>query len=258
MKRICFTLFFCLPFILFAQQIEFKGNVYDGINFTPIEGANIYNYNTKEFVFSDEKGNFIIPAHENDTIIFTKSVYRQQLIVLSEEELAKNINEFFLYHKAIMLEEVTVYAFSSDYNTFLREVAEMKLDDAYRKIAGIEMTDEEKANIENANNKQGNLLTYTPLASPFTFFYEKFNKKYLRDKLAQSLFENEEEIAMLPLKYNRDLVTELTGLKGEDLLDFMVYCAFSYYDLIQWSPEVIEGNILQKFTDYEYYKLLEE
>jgi hypothetical protein len=77
-------------------------------------------------------------------------------------------------------------------------------------------------------------------------------------RLYQELMDNYDEVDRLPLKYNRDIVSSLTGLKGEELLDFMTFCKFSYYDLIRWSPEYIIAQIQNKFDDYEFYKALQD
>ena len=94
--------------------------------------------------------------------------------------------------------------------------------------------------------------------SPITALYNAFSKKVKKDKLYQELLENQEEVDNLPKKYNRDLVTSLTGLEGDELLDFMTFCKFSYYDLVRWTPEFIILQINKKFGDYEFYKALED
>jgi hypothetical protein len=76
--------------------------------------------------------------------------------------------------------------------------------------------------------------------------------------LYQELVDSQEEVDRLPLKYNRDLVSSLTGLQGEELLNFMTYCKFSYYDLIRWTPEFIVLQIQKRFNDYEFYQALQD
>lgn len=62
----------------------------------------------------------------------------------------------------------------------------------------------------------------------------------------------------LPSKYNRELVSNITGLEGDELMNFMMYCRFGYYDIIKMTPEQIIMSIRIKFNEYEYYKLLYE
>ena len=96
------------------------------------------------------------------------------------------------------------------------------------------------------------------VTSPITALYNKFSKKEKLNRLYKELIDNEEEVDRLPKKYNRELVTSLTGLEGEELLNFMTFCKFSYYDLIRWSPEFIILQIKNKYGDYEFYKAIEE
>lgn len=74
--------------------------------------------------------------------------------------------------------------------------------------------------------------------------------------MAKELNDLREEVDMVPVKYNREMVAELTGLSGEELVDFMMYCRFSYYDIIRMSSEQIRQSILKYWTDYQYYKII--
>ena len=77
-------------------------------------------------------------------------------------------------------------------------------------------------------------------------------------QLYYEMLDKEDEVQMLPKKYNLELVSQLTGLEGADLLEFMVFCRFSYYDLVRWTQEEIIAAIRYKYSEYEYYKVLEE
>jgi hypothetical protein len=77
-------------------------------------------------------------------------------------------------------------------------------------------------------------------------------------QLYNEMVQYEDEIDKLEAKYNRELVRELTGLNDDNLMEFMVFCRFSYYDLIRWTPEQIITKIKDKFDEYEYYKVLND
>ena len=111
-KLIALLLLFMLSYGAFSQQIAFHGRVIDGINFMPIDGANIYNSSTKKFVFSDKDGYFTINCKKNDTIILSRSIYRQVIVVMDDILINKKQEDFFLYYKAVLLREVSVIAFS--------------------------------------------------------------------------------------------------------------------------------------------------
>jgi len=78
------------------------------------------------------------------------------------------------------------------------------------------------------------------------------------ERLYREMVEYGEETDRVPEKYNKELVAKITGLKDDVLMEFMVFCRFSYYDLVRWSDAEIIAAIKYKFSEYEYYKVLEE
>ena len=77
-------------------------------------------------------------------------------------------------------------------------------------------------------------------------------------RLYNELVENQDEIDQLQMKYNRDLVHQITGLEGDDLMEFMVFCRFGYYDLLRWTPQQVIINIKNKYIEYQYYKTMQD
>jgi hypothetical protein len=257
-KLLLFIYFFCFCYVaVIGQRILISGNVYDGLTFYPIQEANIYNFTTKKYTFSDSKGNFRLEVKDNDTIIVSKSIFKQVLLFVSEKDIKIEKIDIPLYFKAITLKEVTVYAITPNYKQFVQDVVKTPLPDIYSYVEGAKLTEMDLMNIKYAQGPP-NILSGTPAGSPITYLYQKYNKKYKNIQLAKELNELQEEVDQVPNKYNRDLVSEITGLNGDQLLEFMMFCRFSYYDIIKMSPEEIIMEIRKKFSDYEYYKIIEE
>jgi hypothetical protein len=258
MKKLGLISFFLLTiFFVFSQKIIYTGNIIDGFSFFPIKEANIYNYSTKNYCFSDEKGFFSIEVSLNDTLIVSKSIFRQLMIVIDQEKFNKGKEEIPLYFKAIVLKEVTIFAITPSYNQFIKEVVHTQLPDYYTSIVGSRLTTQDFMNNKYAKGDY-NLLNNTPMGSPISYFYEKYNKKHKNIMLAKELNQLQDEVDKVPAKYNRELVSNITGLEDEELLNFMMYCRFSYYDIIKMTPEQIIMSIRIKFSDYEYIKILQE
>lgn len=254
MKKLAFfILLIGLFFTGTAQQSSFSGKVYDGINFYPIEGANIYNATRKKFVFSDEEGNFTIACSLHDTLIISKSIYRQLIVVLDEKLMNKSKEDFLLYYKAILLKEVSVISLNPTYEGFKRELAKIEIPEIYQRIPGVELSEFEKANAEY--DKGPNVLRNTAIAHPISFLYEAFSKKAKMKRLYNEMVQYEDRLDELPLKYNKEIVKELTGLPDDEILTFMMYCHFSYYDLVRWTPTQIINAIKNKYINYEYEKM---
>ncbi|MDR2972354.1 MAG: hypothetical protein LBU83_10565 [Bacteroidales bacterium] len=259
MKNKLLLLFLFLPFISFSQEdILLKGNVFDGVSFFPIAEANIYNFNIKKYSFTDKEGNFDILTHLGDTIIISKSIYKPILIKITEEIIKKGIIEIPLYFKVIVLKEVSVYALPSTYEGFKKDFINIVFTDIFKKIENTNLTQLDLINAEYKARGGPNILRNTGFANPISWLYDRFSKKKKMERLYQELVENQNDVDNLHLKYNREIVTSLTGLEGEELLDFMTFCKFSYYDLVRWEPEFIISKIKTRFNDYEFYKALED
>ena len=260
MKKII-LLFLFFPIFVFSQErITLVGNVFDGVTFFPIPGANVYNFSTKKYSFTDKEGNFEILAKNGDTIIISKPIYKQALIAVTKEMIEKKSIEIPLYYKTVMLKEVNVFALPATYDAFKRDFANVNFTGFYRIMDGTRLSDEERAYARYPTDSPGaNVLNIIPGAtSPITALYNRFSRKMRMERLYLELVDNMDEVEKLHLKYNRDLVNSLTGLEGDELLNFMMFCRFSYYDLIRWSPEFIISQIKSKFIDYQFYRALQD
>lgn len=252
-KFVVLLLVFIICCTASAQQISFHGRVIDGINFMPIEGANIYNSSTKKFVFSNEEGYFSINCKINDTIILSRSIYRQVIVVMDENLISKKQEDFFLYYKAVLLREVNVISLNPTYEGFKRDLAKIEIPEIYKTISGTEITEQDKANAEY--NKGPNVLRNTAIAHPISFLYETFSRKCKMKRLYNEMVQYEDRLDELPLKYNKQIVKDITNLPDEEILDFMMYCHFSYYDLVRWTPTQVINAIQDKYINYEYQKV---
>jgi hypothetical protein len=163
-----------------------------------------------------------------------------------------------MFHKAIQLREVVIYALPPTYDKFKKEFVNVTLSDINKEMEGVALTKQDLINAEYKNTgERGNILRGTPVGSPITWLYDKFSKKKKMERLYYELVSNQDAADNLQLKYNRELVSSITGLYGDELLNFMTFCKFSYYDLVRWSPEHIISQIETRFDDYEFYKSLE-
>ena len=255
---VIFSLVLMVPFA-YGQRKSCNGRVFDGITFQPLIGASVYNMNTQKFAFTDKNGQFSITVSLNDTLVISKSIYRQ-LVVTVNEQIYSGLEDFFLYYKATMLKEVTILAINPSYEGFKKDIVTLELPDYYKRIEETHLSEWQKANAAYNQENSGNILSLAGkfVTSPITYLYDKFSRKSKMDRLYKEMLGYEEEVERIQDKYNREIVSELTGLKGEELLQFMMYCRFSYYDLVRMSDEDIKANIKSKYYDYEYYKAVNE
>lgn len=234
------------------KEKEINLQLLDLTSFVPIKTAYIYNYNKTTYNFTNNSGQVRVKVSLNDTLLITKTSYKQMFLIITDDLFFENKDvEILMVHRAILLSEVKVFALNSSYEGFKKDVVNM--ENPYIKIGGIQMTKQDKINAEAANS-QPNVLRNTPLASPISFLYSMFSRKEKIKRLYADLVDNEDEVYRIPQKYNRDIVSEITGLKGDELLDFMMFCRFSYYDIARWTDSEIITAVRERYYSYVFGK----
>lgn len=258
MKRLwlIWILLGCLT-VAMAQHKKYAARVFDGITFQPLSGASVYNASTQKFAFTDKNGRFEIDLSMNDTIIISKSIYRQHVAVI-DQKLFYGYEDFFLYYKATMLKEVTIIGINPSYEGFKKDIVTLELPDYYKRMEETQLSEWQKANA--LYKPSGNILSLggTATLSPISFLYDKYSHKGKMGRLYNEMLSYQDEMERIQQKYNRDIVSDLTGLQGDELVDFMMYCRFNYYDLVRWSDEQIREKIRTNYFNYQYDKINNE
>lgn len=244
----------CCLSVVFAQQKKYSARVFDGITFQPLAGASIYNSNTQKFAFTDKSGRFEIELSLNDTLIISKSIYRQHVAVI-DKKLFYGVEDFFLYYKATMLKEVTIIGINPSYEGFKKDIVTLELPEYYKRAEDLQLSEWQKANATYKDG--GNILSLGGgiTMSPISYLYDKFSHKGKMGRLYNEMLDYEDEMERIQQKYNRDIVSQLTGLQDDELIDFMMYCRFNYYDLVRWSDEQIREKIRANYFNYQYDKI---
>lgn len=247
----------CCLSAVFAQQKKYTARVFDGITYQPLSGASVYNMNTQKFAFTDKNGRFSIELSLNDTLIISKSTYRQYVAVI-DQKLFYGFEDFFLYYKATMLKEVTIIGINPSYEGFKKDIVTLELPDYYKRMEETQLSEWQKANA--AFKPDGNILSLggKVTLSPISFLYDKYSHKGKMGRLYNEMLDYEDEMERIQQKYNRELVSEITGLQGDELLDFMMYCRFNYYDLVRWSDAQIREKIRSNYFNYQYDKIVHD
>ncbi len=240
-----------------AQTKRLSGTVYNASGIVPIVGCQVHNLNTGDYVFGDDAGNFKIMVSMYDSLVVSHAGYSQALVVIDSRDFTRGRKDIILYHKAFMLPNFTCYGLNPTYEGFKRDVASTKLPDSYKNLDDVHLSKEQRQNA-TYTEEAPNVLKNTKLASPITWLYTTFNKKEKMKRLYYEMEGYGDEVQQVHLKYNRDLIAEITGLQEPELLDFMMYCHFSYYDLIRWSREKIVDEVRTKYYEYQYFKALQD
>ena len=89
------------------------------------------------------------------------------------------------------------------------------------------------------------------IGSPISFFYSKFSK---REKSKRKLIQLKKQDAInkiIDSKYNKEIVSNLTGLKDEKLNEFMKFCDFDKQYLLKNIDYNIYIKIMKNFKKFK-------
>ena len=182
-----------------AQHKRYAARVFDGITYQPLVGASVYNANTQKFAFTDKNGRFEIDLSVNDTLIISKSIYRQHVAVI-DKKLFYGYEDFFLYYKATMLKEVTIIGINPSYEGFKKDIVTLQLPDYYKRMEEAQLSEWQRANATYKPN--GNVLSLggTATLSPISYLYDKYSRGGRMSRIYNEMLSYEDEIDRIQQK----------------------------------------------------------
>jgi hypothetical protein len=216
---------FCLVSVASAQQLfTVKGVVFKKNTPITIAFTSISNLNRKTEVLSDELGGFRIQAAIGDSLLFKKSEYASQVIVV-----LKFSDQSVYMQPVIHLDQVTIKDLSK--KQMLNDV----MDDYKR-----------KGQYSSLSPSVGSVLS-----SPLTGIYELFGKGPEQARKFQRYTKEELERVEVAKRYNKPLIKKLTNMPDEDLEDFMINFTPNVEDIRIWTDYDIIKYVQRS---YDYFK----
>lgn len=211
-------------FFLTEAQQTLQGMVVEKGNPTRVADATITNRRTLDKAISNSEGGFSIAAKVGDTLIVTKYAYSSEYYrIVDPNNIVVPLNP------TIELQEVTVTGKTR------KEELEDILED-YKK-QGIYRIGKPKA------------LSY--LASPLTSLYGAFGRTAKNARRFNAYAQREIEETEVDKKFNKYNVGELTGLKGDDLTNFLSLYRPSYSQSRYWTEYDIQNYVKTAFAKFE-------
>lgn len=215
-----------IPSLLHAQESgTVRGIVVEASNGTRVAQANITNKRTQQTAVSGYTGEFQITAAVGDSLVISKMGYKT---VATEIKTLSDILINF-HPDAIQIETVTVEHLSKE--------AELEdIMDGYRK-QGVYF--------------EGKPAALEYIFNPITALYERFgrtpqNARRFREHMQWELGET-----AVDRLFNQTRVQELTGLQGQDLLNFMRWYRPSHEKIANWGEYDIMSYIQTSFRQFE-------
>jgi hypothetical protein len=213
----------------------------------PVVFARIINRDMRSEVISDSLGVFKIYAHINDTLYIRSISYNSVSIPASDSLVWQlRIPEIPLTEEIYDLGIIDIYGWGS-YQEFKYKVLHSKIPE-----------DNTKKAVENLRRALSNLPKHPlqeqasiSLGSPVTGLYNLFSKEGKSLRRLEKAKERDRIFLLTYQKYNREIVSIITGLKDNLLDQFMMFSRPDEDFLLKASDYEIHENILE---NYERFK----
>lgn len=212
--------------------------------------VHIYNERTHKTSVSDTDGNFMIKVNKGDTLVFSAIGYYFKVVYVTDSLLKKETVFIELLPRKYEISEARVYALGT-YEQFKQKVLALKLPetrtDKLRKyLHGLsrKLGKEIKFQQEMDKLAKGGVLFSAPILTPEEIAMIKLKKIKEKEKIQKIIYE----------KFNREIVADVTGLKGDELTEFMVFCNFGEKYLLKTNQYDIMVRVLEKFEVYKKLK----
>jgi hypothetical protein len=200
MIKTCYLIItvFVIYYSAAAQKQFINGIIQDSLTHFPIRAVKVSNTATKKIAYSNSKGIFSIEAGPGEVIVTSYAGYKSYSITYST--LVTDTIKLYLSSVATTLPTVSI---SSRYNQY-------QLDSINRRRDITQMRGGRLNNISRADGF-GIVINLDRV----------FKKKYQYQRKNEKLFKQRERAAYISYRYSPQLVAYYTGLRGEELANFL-------------------------------------
>lgn len=224
-KRLLF-LFLFVSITTFSQDfVEIKGKILGGDSSKIIYGAVIFNKTRLLGTLSNRIGNFKMRAKPGDTLEISHiSFYTQYIIINNPESFVENVLVINLQFRSYELPTIDVTKYRIRQKAIppptMRRTDNITYDMGTIRLG----VGENYYNYnQNQNLNNGGIPNFMPIFGVPIGDWAANRRKEQFDKIAkleaQRIYEKR-----IQIRYNRELVRSLTGLKGNELEQFMGFC----------------------------------
>jgi hypothetical protein len=247
LKRFAFSVI--LIFIglkLFAQQEPLAGLVFDKDTKQRLSRVNITNLRTNQTIYNNSKGEFSIVVKTGDVLVSKLSNYKTDTLKITNQ----NALVIYLQRLAIPLPEVLFKD-----SVLLAKAKYEEAKKAFNQAVRLG-NDKDILNISNGNVGLG-----------IDALWSAFSKEGKNARRLMEIMERDYQNNMIDQIFNKDLVSRVTGLKGDKLLLFMLNFRPSYNFVMQANEYTLVSFIKQaymrfkmtpNFQDLSSFKPIEE
>lgn len=217
---------FVIPVLLHAQESgTVRGVIVEAGSNNRVANANITNKTTNLTVTSNLSGDFQLSAQVGDSLIIRKLGY---LEVVTEIKTLSDIL-IDLKQSSIQIETVTVE----------QRGKEAEMQEALRGYR------------KQGVYYEGKPSTLQYIFTPITALYERFGRTPSNARRFRDYMNREMEETAVDKLFNKTRINQLTGLEGDDLVNYMAWYRPSYEKVQHWGEYDITHYIQTSFKQFD-------
>lgn len=251
-KLIYFLLYLCFSgFYSFAQYeipiLEIRAKVVAENN-SPITGATVYNTKKRNVTSADDVGYFFITISKFDVIRVSAIGYNERYISFKDSvNYPDKIFNIILEQK--LYDIATVDIFDARWEDFLFDFQQIDLVDNSTKD---KVADWMRLSIDpyELSARKTPMPEGVGLTIPLNFK----SKQDKQNEIVEQLKRRDALQQIVEQKYNKNLVSNITGLQNEELCEFMAVCSINDKYILQSNDYDIIIRITKTFEQYQKNK----
>ncbi len=221
-------------------KTTFHYRLIDSISNKPVPYAHIYNESQRHGSISDSSGYFSVYGESGDILAFIALGYLGKKYIISGDDSTMQ-KTIYLIVNSFQIEEVTIET-PGTYKQFQKEFIEVDPKE------GQPMQDLPEFNkYKTPDMLDTNVISSLgfKIAHPVTALYYNHSKEEESKRKVLYLEQQKLKQSTVDAKYNREIVSKETGFEGNDLINFMGFCNFSFNYLYEATP----GEIIDRINE---------
>ncbi|MEM6524639.1 MAG: carboxypeptidase-like regulatory domain-containing protein [Bacteroidota bacterium] len=252
---IAFLLFSVLNGYAQEPRIELIGQILNAETKEPVPFVHVVNENQKLGTTSNTEGRFWMKMKKSDTLKLSAIGFNPLLFTLKEEVTTMKLYVTLeLNSSTLELEPVKVFAYRNEEalkRAILNTEVSLEKDSQSIQLDGFYY----------GPTKKPKDIHFGPLGisvtGPFSILQRKFGKAAKEKKKLSRFNKQSDYRKKIDLKYNREIVLELTGLKEDRVEDFMNFCQLKDTFLGPASEYEIAVVVSKCLTDFNKLNLVD-
>ena len=191
------------------DMINIKGQLIDELTKEGVGYAQVLNMRVRGGTMADATGKFSIQADPSDTLIFKSLNYKNKRVPVSEVIAEKNgIAKIMMSPVRILLNQIEIESTGPKVN-----------------MTGIPTGKSVSTPVElRSDYFAAKPKVLTAIFRPMSFLAYHLSKSEKEKRTTLAVIRQESDWKFLSLVYNKDVIQRVSGLTGEGLENFMLYC----------------------------------